>query len=136
MTEQYNSLRGAMPKSSASSATARMRLQRNDLGAVRMASAADLVGDAADFEGMAWACWSATKLPTPAMRTRTPSSRNSRSARFAVMRDTPKDLTMSFSDGTRAEVPHLPEPMLSRICRFTWRYSGCNDAFGLFMPRD
>src|SRR5947209_18386394 len=75
--------------------------------------------------GCACACRSATKLPTPAMRTRTPSSRNSRNARFAVMRDTPKLLTMSFSEGTRDEVAHLPDPMLSRMWRFTLRYRGC-----------
>ena len=71
--------------------------------------------------GWAWACRSATKLPTPAMRTSTPSSRSSRSARFAVMRDTPKDFTMSFSDGTRLEAAHFPEPMLSRMWRLTLR---------------
>jgi len=38
--------------------------------------------------------------------------RNSRSARLAVMRDTPKDLTMSFSDAP-VDVPHLP----ARCCR-------------------
>ena len=42
--------------------------------------------------GCACAWRSATKLPTPAMRTRTPSSRNSFRARLAVMRDTPNDL--------------------------------------------
>ena len=28
-------------------------------------------------------------------------------ARFAVMRDTPKDFTISFSDGTRIAAPHF-----------------------------
>ena len=49
------------------------------------------------------------------------------------MRDTPKDLTMSFSDGTRVDVPHLPDPMLSRIWRFTCKYSGCSDTLDLLM---
>jgi hypothetical protein len=88
-----------------------------------MASAADLFGNTVNLER------------TPAMRTSTPSSRNSRSARFAVMRDTPKDLTMSFSEGTRDAALHLPEPMLSRICRFTCRYRGCTEAEALPIGR-
>ena len=78
--------------------------------------------------GWARACRSATKLPTPAMRTSTPSSRSSFKARLAVMRDTPNDLTISFSEGTRAEVAHFPESILSRMCRFTLRYRGCRAA--------
>jgi hypothetical protein len=49
------------------------------------------------------------------------------------MRETPNDLTMSFSEGTRAEVRHLPEPMLSKICRLTCKYSGCCETLGLLM---
>ena len=59
------------------------------------------------------------------MRTSTPSSRSSLSARLAVMRETPNDLTISFSEGTRAAAAHLPDPMLSRMWRFTLRYRGC-----------
>jgi len=39
------------------------------------------------------------------MRTRIPSSPQFLNARLAVMRDTPNDLTISFSEGTRAEAP-------------------------------
>jgi hypothetical protein len=74
---------------------------------MHMPTLADLVGDVVERL--------ATKLPTPAMRTSTPSSCSSRSARLAVMRETPNSLTMSFSDGTRADVAHLPESILVRI---------------------
>ena len=78
--------------------------------------------------GCARACRSATKLPTPATRTSTPSSRSSLSARFAVMREMPKLLTISLSDGTRAVAAHLPEPMFARMWRLTCKYSGSADA--------
>ncbi|MNP49066.1 hypothetical protein D3C76_1432290 [compost metagenome] len=48
-----------------------------------------------------WVLGSATKVPTPCMRTNRPSAVSSRKARLMVMRLKPNWLTSSLSDGTR-----------------------------------
>ena len=90
-----------------------MRSSDDDLGAMHMAALADLIGDAADLERMGARvpigdeAADARRCAPARLRRAIPCS-----ARLAVMRDTPKDFTISFSEGTRLEAPHLPEPML------------------------
>ena len=66
---------------------------------------------------------SPTKVPTPATRASTPERMSSRSARFAVMRDTLNLRTSSCSEGTRS-----PDGNLQRFFRGAFVLSVRNGA--------
>ena len=59
---------------------------------------------------------SATKLPSPWVRTRIPCSHNSCSARLAVIRLTVNFAASSFSEGTRSPAHHCLLSMRSMMC--------------------
>ena len=122
MTEQNSSLRGAMPKSSARSATARTRSSETISSAMHVPALANLVRDAADLQRMGARVAVGDEAADPG-----DANQNALVAQFAQRtvgrhaRHAEGFHDLVLGRHPRIDVPHLPESMFSRICRFTLR---------------